>query len=222
MKNNIIIIPAYNEDNHLNRVVAAIHKIQPSLPVIIVDDGSKHPIKINNDFKSIVIRHEINLGKGAALKTGIEFALSKLKADAVILMDADGQHDPHEVPHFINYLNLGYDLVFGSRKLSKEAPITRRLGNRFSSIYLNIVFGVYLSDTLCGFRALSRKAYSKVKWQSPRYGGEPEMVARYGMHQSELKAIEIPIKSIYLDKYKGVTIVDALQILINSIWWKLT
>lgn len=221
MKKIVVVIPVFNEGLRLKKVIKLIRKFQPNIPIIVVDDGSRQPLnlKIPN---LIILRHHINLGKGAALKTGAEYAFLQKKFTAAIFMDADGQHNPQEINKFIAKINQGYDLVLGSRRDTLNVPLVRLLGNKFSSVYLNLMFGIYISDTLCGFRGISRRAYFKVKWQSQRYGIEPEMIARLGRHQNQLRFIEVPIDTIYIDKYKGVTIVDALQILFNSLWWKLS
>jgi len=155
------------------------------------------------------------------MTTGAEYAFSQ-GAEAVIFMDADSQHNPKELEEFKKYLDKGHDLVFGSRNYGMRTPLIRFLGNRFASIYINFLFGAYVSDVLSGYRALTKKAYNLVKWQSVRYGVETEMVARLGKHKKKLSWVEFPIDSIYVDKYKGVTIIDAIKILGQSIWWKLS
>lgn len=216
-----LIIPSFNEGKRLAKTINQVQKVVPSLPIIIVDDGSKIPVNLNPQPKLTILRHQLNLGKGAALKTGIKYAF-KNKAKAVILIDADGQHSPQEIPQFIKFLNKGYDLVFGSRRLGTDIPLIRFLGNKFASIYVNLLYGIYVSDLLSGYRALNKKAYRLVKWQSSRYGVETEMVARLSKHKKRLKWTEFPIETVYMDKYKGVTIIDALKILFNSIQWKLS
>jgi glycosyltransferase involved in cell wall biosynthesis len=216
-----IIIPVYNEGNTLIKTINNIRKNKIKLPIVIVDDGSTIPVKIGNRKLIYLLRHQINLGKGSALKTGINYAFNK-GAQAVILMDGDGQHCPIHLPQFIKLLNQGNDLVFGCRQFGSDVPLIRLLGNRFASIYINLLFGVYVSDLLSGYRGLNRKAYRLVKWKSTRYGIETEMVARLGKYRNHLKYKEIPIDSIYFDKYKGVTIIDAVNILANSITWKLS
>jgi len=216
-----IILPAYNEETFLNPLLKKIRKFS-SLPIVVVDDGSEKLIKLTKISQLFCLRHELNLGKGSAMITGAEFAFKKLKTNAVVFMDADGQHDPKYLPQFIRLLNDHYDVVFGSRTQTSGVPLVRYLGNKFASIYINILFGVYVSDILSGFRALTKKAFIELKWSSPRYGVEAEMIARLGKSQKRLKFIEIPISTIYIDKYKGVSILDAVKILISSLWWTLS
>lgn len=214
-----LIIPAYNERGRIETVLTQAEKFISPGRIVVVDDGSRKPLR--HKGKLNLIRHAINLGKGAALKTGVEFALSQ-GAEAVILMDADGQHDPVDLSRFITLLAAGNDVVFGSRRPTLDAPLIRLLGNKFASIYINLVFRVYISDILSGYRALTRFAYEKLKWTSARYGVETEIVARLGKNKRALRFTEFPIETIYIDKYKGVTILDAIRILLDSIWWKLS
>ncbi|OGD08949.1 hypothetical protein A2397_05125 [Candidatus Amesbacteria bacterium RIFOXYB1_FULL_44_23] len=219
LKRVYVVIPAYNEQPRLPLVLKKLAKFIAPNRVVVVDDGSINPIKLKND--SWLLRHQLNLGKGAAMKTGADFAFSR-GAEAVIFMDADGQHEPKEIPNFLSHLKKGFNVVFGSRKPSLNTPTLKLLGNKFSSFYISIFFGVYISDVPSGFRALDKKAYSLLKWDSYRYGVETEIVARLGMHRQKLKWIEFPIETIYMDKYKGFTIIEAIKILPETIWWKLS
>lgn len=220
MKNIWIVIPAFNEGARLNRVISAIRKYSNHLPVIVIDDGSSEPVRLRQKDNLTVLKHEINLGKGAALKTGISYAF-KHSADAVILLDADGQHDPQEISQFVNKLEEGYEVVLGTRRSGRDMPLVRLLGNKFASIYVNLIFGIYVSDIPSGYRAFSKAAYKKLEWQSARYSVETEMVVNLGKHKHELKYIEIPVKTVYIDAYKGFTVFDAVSIFWQVLWWKL-
>lgn len=214
-----LVIPAYNERGRIEKVLETAKRVWPAGRIVVVDDGSKKPLK---GLRGVtLLRHCINLGKGAALTTGIEYAFAQ-GAKAIVMMDADGQHDPGELKKFTKLLSAGYQVVFGSRRPSLDAPLVRLLGNKFASIYINLLFRIYVADILSGYRALTYRAYQKLKWTSARYGVETEMVARLGKVRNELKFTEFPIETLYIDKYKGVTILDAIRILIDSVWWKLS
>lgn len=219
-KDIYVVIPCYNEQPRLPKVLSEITRFFPARRVIVVDDGSETPLHLDRQPNCHLLRHSINIGKGLTMKTGADYAFHK-GAKAVIFIDADGQHDPREIPKFINYLQAGYDVVFGARNFSTNSPFVRRFGNRAASVYMHILFGIYVSDALSGYRALSQKAYRLIQWSSPRYGVETEMVARLGKYKNSLKIIEFPIETIYKDKYKGVTLIQAVKILGESIWWKL-
>lgn len=211
-----VVIPAYNEEPRIGKVIRQVKKFTKN--IIVVDDGSRDKTsKVAADEGVIVVRHRINLGKGVGMKTGIEAAFLK-GAEAIVLIDADGQHNPSHITEFISKLEEGFDIVFGSRDLSKGVPLIRLLGNKFGSFLISRVFGIYRRDLLCGFMALKKSTYGKIKWDSPRYGVETEIVARTG--KNNLRHGEIPIETIYNDKYKGVTIFDALGVLFNIPKWK--
>ena len=84
---------------------------------------------------------------------------------------------------------------------------------------VRLLYGIQLNDTQCGFRAFTSDAYKKVRWNSSDYSMESEMIARAG--KQNLKYVQIPIETIYSDRYKGTTIVDGMKIVMNMIWWKL-
>jgi dolichol-phosphate mannosyltransferase len=218
MNNFFLVIPVFNEQGRIEAVVSKAKKHVRASRIVVVDDGSRVPLNLKGVH---LLRHPLNIGKGAALKTGIEYAFAQ-GAKAVIMMDGDGQHDPDDLPQFIKHLEGGFDVVFASRRPNLTAPLVRLLGNKFASIYINVLYGVYVADILSGYRALTLKAYKKINWQSTRYGVETEMVARLGKYRKQLKFIEFPIETVYIDKYKGVTILDAIKILFDSLWWKLS
>jgi glycosyltransferase involved in cell wall biosynthesis len=222
-KNNIsnifIVIPAYNENKNIGKTLSNLKK--EKLPVIVVDDGSKDPIF--TDIKGCkhvqIVRHKVNLGKGAAMKTGCERAFGQ-GADAVIFMDADGQHVARDIPKFTEALKKGYDIVLGSRNTGYGIPLVRFLGNKFGAVMISLMFGIYVSDLLCGYRAITKKAYEKIKWESARYGVETEMVIRTA--KEDLKYCEVPVSTVYLDAVKGVTLLDAINIFFDVIRWRFT
>lgn len=212
-----IIVAAYNEERHLPDLLPRVKRY--GLQIVVVDDGSRdNSYSIAQRHKVIVLRHAVNLGKGAAMKTGAEYALAK-GAKAMLFIDADGQHHPEEIPQFISALKR-HDIVFSYRKRVGPAPLIRRLGGRTINILFRLLYGVRLQDSICGFRAMSAQAYRKVRWSSRDYSVESEMIARAG--KAGLRYTEIPIDTIYHDKYKGMTILDGAIVLWNLLWWRLT
>lgn len=214
--NYFVVIPAYNEGPRIAPVVQEARKFAEK--VLVVDDGS-----IDNTGEEarqsgvIVLRHKVNLGKGAALKTGVEAAW-RLGAEAAVVLDGDGQHDPRHIPEFIDKLNQGADIVFGARNLGFRVPLVRFLGNKLMAVIINLIFGIYRSDLFCGYMAFTRETYQKIRWETDRYGLETEIVARVG--KNGLKFAEVPIEAIYLDKYKGMTIFDGIRVLADLPRWK--
>jgi len=213
------IIPAFNEHERIVPIVDEAKRYVNE--VIIVDDGSDEDsyrfLETLKD-RTIVLRHRINLGKGSALRTGIAAAIAR-HADVIVLMDADGQHKPSDIPRLVEALEeKQVDIVFGSRKIGGSMPAAMRLGNHFFSVATNLLFRIYVSDTQSGFRAFRAAVYPKLEWQSPRYAAETEMVVNAGKHR--LRHCEVPIDTIYHDKYKGTTVFDGIRIFLSMLLWR--
>ena len=212
-----IVIRAHNEEKRINEVIQKTKKYAKN--IIVVDDGSRdNTYKIAAKLKVTVLKHIINLGKGAALKTGCDYAVKK-GAKKLIVLDADTQHDPKEIPKFIKNLNKA-DIVFGYRQLNKEMPFILKSGNWLIRSVTKALYNIDLKDTQSGYRAFTAKAYKKIRWRASDYSMESEMITKAGKHH--LKYKEIPIQTIYGDKYKGTTIIDGIKIVMNLIWWRLT
>jgi glycosyltransferase involved in cell wall biosynthesis len=218
MKNDLsVIIPAHNEQRHISSVIKKIKKYASN--IIVVDDGSTdNTPRIAEKENVTVLRHVVNLGKGAALKTGAEYAIRK-GAKRLIFIDSDGQHKPEDIPRFLDALKQA-DVVFGSRTFNKKMPAILKFGNRFINQVNNVLYGVNLRDTQSGYRAMTASAYRKIRWRSTSYSVESEMVANTG--RQRLKYKEITIKTIYSDKYKGTTIIDGIKIVLNMLWWRIS
>jgi glycosyltransferase involved in cell wall biosynthesis len=166
-----------------------------------------------------VISHAINLGKGAALKTGCE-AIIAAGCDVLVLMDADGQHRPRDLPLMVSPILAGQaDIVLARRHFTRNMPATMRLGNWGLSRLFTLLFGVTFNDTQCGLRALAAAAYPKLDWIATDYGVETEMLVRAA--RSRLRTVEVEIETIYHDAYKGTTVTDGLRILANMIRWRM-
>jgi glycosyltransferase involved in cell wall biosynthesis len=214
-----VIIPVFNENTSIHGIIEEARRYVDT--VIVVDDGSsekKQPQLSPVDDKVILLRHKINLGKGAALKTGCEAAL-KLNTDIIVVMDSDGQHNPEDIRRFLQVLDeRQVDIVFGSRKIGKDMPLVMMLGNKFLSLAASFLFGIYISDTQSGFRAFRASAYQRIKWNSPRYSVETEMIANVA--KNKLKFTEIEIATVYKDDYKGTTVFDGIKIFFNMLIWK--
>src|SRR3989338_4513612 len=210
-----VVMPAYNEEKRIKKVIR--ETIRYAENVVVVDDGSKDSTyDIAKKFNIAVLRHVVNLGKGAALKTGCDYAFKK-GAGKIVVLDADAQHDPKEIPEFIKNLNKA-DIVFGYRQRNKDMPFVLKLGNWFIGLATRLLYGINLRDTQSGYRAFTAEAYKKIRWSACDYSMESEMITKAGKMHLSYK--EIPIKTIYGDKYKGTTILDGIKIVLNLIWWR--
>ena len=217
MKQKIFaVMPAYNEERHISKIIKATKKYVDC--VVVVDDGSKdRTARIARRSKAIVLTHLVNLGKGAALKTGCDYAV-KSSAGFIIAIDADAQHDPKEIPRFLEGLK-SHDIMLGYRRLNKKMPFVLKFGNQFINKTISFLYGVKIRDSQCGYRAFTAKAYKKLRWKASDYSMESEMIAKMGKYR--LSYAEIPIATIYSDRYKGTTVLDGIKIVFNLLIWKL-
>lgn len=217
MKSKVFaVIPAHNEEKHISNIVRQTKKYVDN--VIVVDDGSKDRTKaMAEKGKASVLRHIVNLGKGVAVKTGCDYAI-KHNADVIIVIDADAQHDPREIPKFLAGIKK-HDVVLAYRNINRNMPLILRFGNRFINKTIRFLYGVKIRDSQCGYRAFTSGAYKKLRWKASDYSMESEMIAKIGRHR--LSYAEVPIETIYSDKYKGTTILDGIKIVFNLLLWKL-
>lgn len=211
-----VVVAAYNEEKYLGDVLQETKKICKD--IIVVDDGSSDKTAdIAEKAGVVVVRHTKNKGKGVAVKTGCAHALKK-GFDEIILMDADGQHDPKDIPRFLEALK-DKDIVFGYRRYTKEMPVVFRFGNWCINMACWMLFGLKLHDTQCGYRAFRSDVYEKIKWKACRYSMESEMIANAG--KARLRYTEIPIKTVYNDHRKGTTVLDGIKIVLDMIRMRL-
>ncbi len=217
MKKAFAIIPAYNEEQHIAAVISGVRKYLKD--IVVVDDGSSdQTYEAAGKTGAAALKHVINLGKGAALKTGCDYAVEH-GAEWLVLIDADTQHDPAEIPNFLKKLEEGNEVIFGYRIINSSMPAVLRFGNRFITSCTRFLYGMRLHDTTCGFRALTAEAYKKIRWEAAGYFVEAEMIANVG--KEKLSFAEVPIQTIYSDKYKGTTVMDGVKIVGNMVLWRL-
>lgn len=214
--NNVVVIPAYNESKRIGLVLDNVKKYCEN--IIVVDDGSEDNTYAIAVAKGVsVLKHITNLGKGAALKTGCDYAIHN-GFENIIVMDSDGQHDATLIPKFFSELEK-FQLVLGYRKnIKKNMPLFKRLGNLVINSSTSLLYGTIFKDSQSGYRAFTKEAYEKIRWDSTDYSMESEMLAR--AVKRNIPYIEIPIPTIYLEKYKGTSILDGIKIVVNLIKWR--
>lgn len=214
-----VVVTAYNEAKYLSRFLEKLSK--KTRDFIVVDDGSSdQTAKLAQKFTKHLLVHPVNLGKGAAMKTGADYAFKILQADAVIFMDGDDQHDPLDLIKFADFFKLQKQgLAFGVRAFDQSMPLIRVLGNRFTSFLVKILFGSYLTDIPSGFKAMSRDVYQKLRWQSSDYGVELEIACKTA--KLKIPFSEIPIKTIYHDLDRGMSLIDPFKMIYKIILWRI-
>ncbi|MCL5037639.1 MAG: glycosyltransferase family 2 protein [Chloroflexi bacterium] len=170
-KGILAIMPAFNEENNISSVLADIHTIAPDIDVLVVDDGSKDKTRIvARENGAYVLRLSINMGYGAALQAGYKYAL-KNKYNAIVQLDADGQHDPADIPTMLEKLNNDHvDVVIGSRFMEKKTykgPLGRRLVIGMFRLIAKIITGKTITDPTSGYQVLNSRAVNFLKDSMP-------------------------------------------------------
>lgn len=188
----LALIPAYNEAERIGSVIdLALNHI----PVLVVDDGSRdETAAVSRLSGAEVITHIPNQGKGAALLQGFRYAVEQ-GYDAVVTLDADGQHDPQEIPLFLAEFTSGADLVIGQREFRKM-PFPRNLSNAFGTWMFSRALGQYCPDNQSGYRLYSRRMIeSSLGSGETNFEFEVEVIARCVALGYKLSWV--PIQTIY-------------------------
>ena len=145
-----IILPARNEAKAIGLVLEGLRLLHPTAELLVIDDGSTDDTaEVARRAGALVLSHPYSLGNGAAIKTGARNASS----DALVFMDADGQHDPNDVIRLLDRLHEGFDMVVGSRDGDSQASLGRSLANGFYNRFSSWVVGHRIADLTSGFRA---------------------------------------------------------------------
>jgi len=220
--NLVVIIPAYNEEKNIGQVIRSVKKYTNN--IIVIDDGSQDKtFKIAMENGTKVYRHLINRGLGGALGTGIKAALSD-GADIIVTIDADGQHNPDEIPKLIKPIIVKEaDIVIGSRFIkNQKMPIFRKVGNHFFNIITFFLFGIKSTDSQSGMRAFDRRAAENLEIFTSGMEVASEIVKEVRLCKLKLK--EIPIEAIYTpySLSKGQGFIVGLKTLIKLFILKLT
>ena len=211
-----VIVPAYNEAGCIGEVLREIRDLYPN--VVVVDDGSGDGTsEVARANAAYVLRHAVNRGQGAALQTGLEFALAR-GADFIVSFDADGQHCVEDIEALVMPIYQGEcDIALGSRFLGEklEMPTTRRLILRLGVLFTRIVSRVRVTDTHNGLRAFSRRAAQEINITLDRMAHASELVDQ--ISRSGLPFREVPVRIRYTDYSlaKGQSGRNAIRIAIH-------
>ncbi len=194
--NILVLIPAFNEEKFLDELLSRVKSYFPPENILVVNDGSTdRTADIARAHKVLLIENRPNRGKGFSLNRGFDYAV-RHGFDAVITMDADLQHDPDEIPLFIEAYRRDCDLVIGSRWNDlQNMPMDRYLSNRMTTTIISAIAGQRVEDTQSGYRLISTKVLRRVHVKASHYDAESELIvlaARAGF-----KICNVPIKTIY-------------------------
>lgn len=217
-----IIIPAYNEEKKIKNTIKSVKRLVDN--VIVIDDGSSDDTSEKiKDMGCTVIKHNFNLGQGAALLTGFEYALKK-NADIVVTYDADGQFKASEIPLLTQPIISGeVDVVLGSRFLGKtiNMSFTRYLILKLGIIFTYLFSGIKLTDTHNGFRAFSKKSINTIKFYQDNMAYASEILDQIKRNNLRFKEVPVTVKYTNYTKKKGQKDINAMRIFFNLIVQKL-
>lgn len=190
------LVPAYQAAGHLGEVLHGLAHLDPRPHVLVVDDGSPDATaEVARQFGAEVASFAGNRGKGHALIEGFR----RLAAyDAVVTLDADGQHPPGCLPDFVRAAADGVDLVLGARARTPDMPASRRFANALSSGWARRLAGQLVRDSQCGYRLYRREVLARTPVTPGRYEVETELVIRAARLGFRLGHVEIP--TVYGDE----------------------
>ena len=193
----LVVIPAFNSHNTVSRL---IDKLSYSCPndILVVDDGSDIPIKINNKVQNnlYLIRNSKNSGKGSAIKKSIEFCI-KNDYTHFVTIDSDLQHDPNHIELFLSQ-DETLDCVFGKRDFAHPMPIHRRFSNFITSLIISIIKFRRFFDTQCGYRRYSLSLFRDAKLLEDGFQAESEIILYLIGNNHQISHVNI--STIYFDK----------------------
>jgi glycosyltransferase involved in cell wall biosynthesis len=224
-KRIFIVIAAYNEEKSIGDVIAALSH-EGYKNIVVVDDGSADRTYDAASKRGVyAIRHIINRGQGAALKTGIDFAISK-GAEVIVTFDADGQHVPGDIKKMVSpILNGTSDVTLGSRFLAggkTNISLLRRIYLKLGVLVFLVLYGIRLTDSHNGLRALSRRAAEAIEIKCDRMEHASEIVDQ--IKKKHLRYKEVPVEIRYTDyslKHGQKYLTNSFNILFRMIFKKL-
>lgn len=220
-----VVIPVYNEKDSILEIVEKVKQVDVEKEIIIVDDGSRDGTRellsgmAQEEVK--VFRHERNLGKGAALRTGFAHATGEV----ILTQDADLEYDPAEYPALLDPIFRGVaDVVYGSR-LSGGRPqrvylFWHRMGNDFLTFITNLLYNTTLTDMETGYKVFRREVLQRMHLRCNGFSIEPEMTAK--VFKQKARVYEIPI-SYYGRTYqegKKITWKQGFSAILAIIWFR--
>jgi len=219
-----IVIAAYNEAHSIGHVLKDLTKAGYK-NVVVLDDGSEDDTsRIAKQYTSHVLKHVVNRGQGASLKTGLDYAL-KHNADVIVTFDADGQHRVEDIPAIVKpVVNDEVDVALGSRflKSGSNVPFLRKLFLKGGVLLVWLFYGIKLTDVHNGFRALSRHAAEQIDLTTDRMEHASEILSE--IKRKNLRFVEVPVIIKYTEysKEHGQSTLNAVRIFYRMLMHKLS
>jgi len=219
-----VVIPAYNVEEMIDKVIKDL-KNEGYRNIVVVDDGSSDKTyEVASKQGVYVLRHVINRGQGAALKTGIDFALSK-GADIIVTFDGDGQHQAKDIKSMVTpIIRKEVEVTLGSRflKNGSKIPFLRRVYLKVGAYVLFLMYGIKLTDSHNGFRAFSRRAAEMIEIKADRMEHASEIPEQIKKKKIKFKELPVDIKyTDYSTKHGQNYIVNAFNIFFRMVFRKL-
>jgi glycosyltransferase involved in cell wall biosynthesis len=210
----LVLIPAHNEAQHIDRVVL---DASTYLPVLVVDDGSQDETAVlATQSGAIVVSQKPNQGKGTALKAGFRYAIDHGYKN-ILTLDGDGQHDPREIPKFLDVSTAtNADLIIGERDFS-QMPIVRRCSNTIGRLLLSWALGQPIRDNQSGYRLVSSRL-AEVTLTSQESGFEFEVEMVVDCVNKGFKLAWVPIRTIYSGEKSHISYLSHAKNYLWHVW----
>lgn len=210
-RKTLVVIPAFNEEGSIKRVIEGVRVTLPQSAILVVNDGSTDlTSEIAKAKGAIVLDLPFNLGIGGAMQAGFRYAFEK-GYDIAVQVDADGQHDAKEIPRLLLPLaEKKADMVIGSRFLGGsefKSSMMRRVGISIFSHVISMIVGQKITDPTSGFRAVNRRAIQLFASDYPQDYPEPEALIL--VHQCRLKMAEVPVGMS--ERYAGESSITSIR-----------
>lgn len=210
-----LVVPVYNEAEVVGKVIRDAITVFPN--IVCVDDGSSDSSAHEaRSAGAVVVQHPINLGQGAALQTGLEFALAQPAADYFVTFDSDGQHRVEDALAMVERLDAEpLDVLIGSRFLDRRTTVSllKRVVLKLAVVFERLSTGMRLTDAHNGLRAFNRQAASAIQIEQNRMAHASEIPAQIARHR--LRYAEHPVHVVYTEysKAKGQSVWNSINIL---------
>lgn len=186
-----VIIPAKNEAKNIHSVLLKINAVLPDAELLVINDGSTdNTAEIAEEAGAKVISHPYSMGNGAAIKNGARNA----RGSVFVFMDADGQHNPNDIPRLLEKLNENFDMAVGARQMDTHASLLRRLANKFYNMLASFMTGYKIRDLTSGFRAVRARHFKRFLYLLPNGFSYPT-TSTMAFFRSGLPVAYVPIKA---------------------------